>query len=113
VTAEDDGFATRGEEEEEDDPDVKEAEEGEKACLSDEAFEITFDAIEKCLRLQHALCIYTVQGRTVSGSVLLMDANHQFFTARHLLVGLSRVTKGCDIAVATASYERDFLARCP
>jgi hypothetical protein len=89
----------------EEDEDAKEEEENEMACLSDEAFSVSFGVIEKYLRLQHALCLYTIQGRTVSGTVLLMDANHTFFTARHLLVGLSRVTKGCNFAVASSAYE--------
>ena len=50
--------------------------------------------------LQHALCYYTAQGRTLRDSlVLCTDTDHQAFTRRHLITGIGRVCEGTDMEV--------------
>ena len=52
------------------------------------------------MRLQHALCYYTAQGRTLrDGLVVMMDTDHKHFTKRHLIVGLGRVGEGRDVEI--------------
>ena len=47
------------------------------------------------LRLCHAMCYYTVQGRTVRDRhIVLLDTAHLHFSVRALIVGLSRATHG-------------------
>ena len=47
------------------------------------------------LRMSHALCYYTCQGRTVRDRhIVLLDTTHQHFSVRALIVGLSRATHG-------------------
>ena len=52
------------------------------------------DACEQ-LRMCHAMCYYTVQGRTVRDRhIVLLDTAHPHFSVRALIVGLSRATHG-------------------
>ena len=52
------------------------------------------DACEQ-LRLCHAMCYYTCQGRTVRDRhIVLLDTSHPHFSVRALIVGLSRATHG-------------------
>ncbi len=47
------------------------------------------------LRLCHAMCYYTCQGRTVRDRhIVLLDTTHKHFSVRALIVGLSRATHG-------------------
>ena len=65
----------------------------------------------KYLRLGYAVCYYTVQGRTIRGRrVLLLDTGHRYFTMRHLIVGLSRVTTSSNMFVADPAMYRDLYA---
>ena len=51
-------------------------------------------------RLQHALCYYTAQGRTLKdGLVLCTDTDHQAFSRRQLITGIGRVGEGIDMEV--------------
>ena len=61
------------------------------------------------LRLTHAMCYYTVQGRTLRGHTLLLDTSHPQFSRRALIVGLSRATHGDHVHVATDDDARIFL----
>ena len=61
------------------------------------------------LRLTHAMCYYTVQGRTLRGHTLLLDTCHPQFSRRALIVGLSRATHGDHVHVATDDDARIFL----
>ncbi len=47
------------------------------------------------LRMAHAMCYYTMQGRTVRDRhCVLLDTDHPYFNVRSLVVGLSRATHG-------------------
>ena len=52
------------------------------------------------MRLQHALCYYTAQGRTMRDClVVIMDTDHRTFSRRDLITGLGRVGAGRDMDV--------------
>ena len=52
------------------------------------------------MRLQHALCYYTAQGRTLrDGLVLCTDTDHKTFTRRHLITGIGRVGEGREMEI--------------
>ena len=56
---------------------------------------MTYDAVARLLRVQHALVYASIQGRTMRGlSLGLLDTRHVNFTVRHLIVALSRATHG-------------------
>jgi hypothetical protein len=62
------------------------------------------------LRMTHAMCYYTVQGRTIAGRhILLLDTTHPHFTTRALIVGLSRATHGDFVHVGDGETEQAFL----
>lgn len=61
------------------------------------------------LRMTHAMCYYTVQGRTLRGHTLLLDTGHPHFSRRALIVGLSRATHGDHVHVACDDDARIFL----
>ena len=55
-------------------------------------FELPHDEAALKMRLQHALCYYTAQGRTLrDGLVLCTDTKHPAFSRRHLITGIGRV----------------------
>ena len=55
-------------------------------------FELPHKEAALKLRLQHALCYYTAQGRTLrDGVVVCTDTNHPAFSRRHLITGIGRV----------------------
>ncbi len=61
----------------------------------DERASVTFADACAQLRLCHAQCYYTVQGRTVRDRhIVLLDTAHPHFSVRALIVGLSRATHG-------------------
>ena len=58
------------------------------------------------LRLTHAMCYFTMQGRTLRDRhILLLDTGHFHFSRRALIVGMSRATHGSYVHVATPEYE--------
>jgi hypothetical protein len=62
------------------------------------------------LRLSHAMCYYTVQGRTIRDRhIVLLDTSHKWFSVRHLIVGLSRATHGDWLHIGDNVSERIFL----
>ena len=62
---------------------------------NDERTSVTLADARTQLRLCHAQCYYTVQGRTVRDRhILLLDTGHPYFSVRALIVGLSRATHG-------------------
>ena len=62
--------------------------------------------VPKLLRLTHAMCYFTVQGRTLRDKkLLLVDTEHPAFSRRALIVGLSRATHGNHVHVANADVE--------
>ena len=65
--------------------------------------------IPAVMRLTHAMCYYTVQGRTLRRHTLLLDTTHPNFSRRALIVGLSRATHGNYVHVGTEAEEEIFL----
>jgi hypothetical protein len=65
---------------------------------------VTFDDVGQLLRLQHAMCYYSCQGRTVrSGSVVLLELEHARASMRHVIVALSRVVTPEQLYMASAA----------
>ena len=63
-------------------------------------FLLTYEETATRMRLQHALCYYTSQGRAFRyGPCVLHDTKHRHFTKRHLIIGLSRCGEGCDVYI--------------
>ena len=61
------------------------------------------------LRLCHAVCYYTCQGRTVRDRhIVLLDVRHPHFTVRALIVRLSRATHGRYLHVGDDNSEALF-----
>ena len=64
------------------------------------------EEIPYLLRLTHAMCYYTIQGRIIRNKhILLIDTDHPHFSRRALIVGLSRVTHSNDVHVADNELE--------
>ena len=81
-----------------------------KPEYGDEEIEVPLEEIPYLLRLTHAMCYYTIQGRTLKDKkILLIDTEHPNFSHRALIVGLSRATHGQ--AVHVADNEADILGR--
>ena len=71
---------------------------------------IAFEDVPLLLRLTHAVCYFTVQGRTIENEhILLLDTSHHHFTKRSLIVGASRATHHRYVHVATDEQERAWL----
>lgn len=81
---------------------------------SDEALEIPRDMVCSQLRLTHAMCYYTCQGRTVKDRhIVLLDTEHPHFSTRSLIVGLSRAVHGTYLHIGDAKSEITFCGeRC-
>ncbi|MEM1009603.1 MAG: hypothetical protein AAGJ35_11425, partial [Myxococcota bacterium] len=68
--------------------------------------ELTHKEASLSLRLSYAIAYPSVHGRTVKDSdVVVMNTEHNYFTVRHLVVGLSRVTQGCFVDIPTLELE--------
>ena len=65
--------------------------------------------IPAVMRLTHAMCYYTVQGRTLRDHTLLLDTSHVNFSGRALIVRLSRATHGKFVHVATDEEDALFM----
>ena len=64
------------------------------------------------MRMSHAMCYYTVQGRTIEERhVVLLDTDHQHFSVRSLIVGLSRVEESSFLHIGDGDSERAFMGR--
>ena len=50
-------------------------------------------------RLTHALTYFSSQARTIRGGLRLAQTSHKNFTLRHLVLGLGRAPRGCDVQV--------------
>ena len=70
---------------------------------------VPLEDIPAVMRLTHAMCYYTVQGRTLRGHTLLLDTTHPEFSRRALIVGLSRATHGDFVHVASSQDAKTFL----
>ena len=70
------------------------------AAKHGEPFELPHEKTATKFRLQHALCYYTAQGRTLrDGLVVCTDTDHKAFCMRHLIVGIGRVGVGTQMEV--------------
>ena len=67
--------------------------------------------IPAVMRLTHAMCYYTVQGRTLHDHTLLLDTSHVNFSRRALIVELSRATHGKFVHFATDEDDAIFIGR--
>ena len=69
--------------------------------IAKEEVTVPLDDVTHVLRLSHAMCFYTVQGRTFRDHTVLIDTSHTHVSRRALIVGLSRATNGRLVHVAT------------
>ena len=67
---------------------------------------IALEDVTMLLRLTHAMCYYTCQGRSFDRGrkTLMLDTDHPWFTRRAFIVGMSRVRHGEDLHVADSEY---------
>ena len=77
----------------------------ENLVLKDEATEKELEAspeqVGRCCLLAHAMVYNKVQGSTEEGTVMLHGTSSPYFRKCHLYVGLSRVTAGSNVFVAS------------
>ena len=103
VTLEMNGEYRRETQGEDDDDDVANVPETVNMPLTD---------VPRVLRLTHAMCYFTVQGRTLRDKhLLLLDTTHSHFSRRALVVGMSRATHGSCVHVASNEYEEFITGR--
>ena len=77
-----------------------------KPEYGDEEIEVPLGEVPYLLRLTHAMCYYTIQGRTLRDkNILLIDTDHPNFSRRALIVGLSRATHENFVHVAESETE--------
>jgi len=83
-----------------------------KADKQEGAVTLSHKEASLALRLTYALCYASVQGLTISNKkVLMLDLDHANFDMRTLIVGVSRLTSGKDLFIATEEQEKVLLAR--
>ena len=76
---------------------------------SDEKASVKLEQVCEQLRLTHAICYYTAQGRTVRDRhIVLLDTANRHFSMRALIVGLSRTTHGSYLHVGDEASEATF-----
>ena len=83
---------------------------------ADDAVNISIPTAElgKSFRMAYAVVYLNVQGRTISGDVVLWDTlqgnvPHPHITMRHFIVGLQRVRDPAQLKVATFQPQKAFL----
>ena len=68
--------------------------------------EIPIDDMCSQMRLCHAMCYYTIQGRTIRDRhIVLLDTSHPNFSVRALIVGLSRTNHGDWLHIGDATSD--------
>ena len=72
---------------------------------------LSLEEVAKLMRPTHCLVYYTAQGRTFRNRTLLMlDVSARFFTLRHFIVGVSRVTSGEKyLRIASARQQEELM----
>ena len=65
-----------------------------------EEFEASYEQIGKHFRLRWALTLFSVQGRSLPGSIAIWDTDSPHFTIAHLYVALSRAVDGGSVSIA-------------
>ena len=66
---------------------------------SEELIEISAEQFPQLVRMAHAITYHNSQSKTLPGTVGLFETQSQYFTERHLLVGLSRATHCEDVMI--------------
>ena len=77
-------------------------------CHGSKDEKVTIPIEEVCLqlRMSHAMCYYTVQGRTIRDRhIVLLDTDHRHFNVRALIVGLSRAPLGKFLHIGNSTSE--------
>ena len=75
----------------------------------DETALVPLDEACTQLRLCHAMCYFTCEGRTIRDRhIVLLDTRHKHFSVRALIVGLSRATHGRYLHVGDDNSEALF-----
>jgi hypothetical protein len=73
-------------------------------AAEEEPTTVSLEDAGQLLRLQHSMCYYSCQGRTVrSGSVVLLELEHARASMRHVIVALSRVVRPEQLYMASAA----------
>ena len=76
----------------------------------DESVKIPIDEVCSQLRPTHAMCYYTMQGRTVKNRhMILLDTGSEHFSVRALIVGLSRVESGSFLHIGDSTSQGLFV----
>ena len=71
---------------------------------------LSLEEVGRLMRPTHCLVYYTAQGRTFRDRTLLMlDVSARFFSLRHLIVGVSRVTGGKYLRIASARQQEELM----
>ena len=66
---------------------------------SEELIEISAEQFPQLVRMARAITYHNSQSKTLPGTVGLFETQSQYFTERHLLVGLSRATHCEDVMI--------------
>ena len=64
-----------------------------------ESFVVDQKELGSNFRLTHALTYFSAQARTIHGGVRLAQTSRKRFTLLHLVLGLGRAPRGCDVQV--------------
>ena len=68
--------------------------------IGGEEFDVTVDQLIRHTRLRWALTLCSVQGRSLSGTIVVHDTHSRHFSTTHLHVALSRATDGRNVSIA-------------
>ena len=74
-------------------------------CVSDggeekgNSFVMSLEEVAAKMCLTHAITYLSLQARTIYRNLRLMDTSSPKFTIKHLIMGLGRAPKGCDVQV--------------
>ena len=69
-------------------------------CETGRVIEFDPNRHQEFFRLAHAMTYQVAQGRTLPGTVCLWEVGSPHFSAKHLLVGLSRATGASLVSIA-------------
>jgi hypothetical protein len=70
-------------------------------------YRLSYKRASEILRPQFGLVYASIQGRTMRGSVALMDLDSPNMTVRDVITAMSRPTKGEDLHFVTQKQQRD------
>ena len=62
-------------------------------------FEASYEQLGRHTRLRWALNVFSVHGRSLSGSIAIHDTASPYFTVTHLYVALSRAVDGGSVSI--------------